>query len=141
MPVDFTVTGYPGRHFEGRIIRVNPTADPATRQVKLVATMPNSGNLLVGGLFAEGRVSSESRTSAIVPIAAVDERGLRPSVMAIRGGKAQKVEVDLGIRDAAAEMVEIRNGVHAGDTILVGAARGISPGTLVRVSITSDVKR
>jgi membrane fusion protein, multidrug efflux system len=141
MPVDFAVTGYPGRHFEGHITRVNPTADPATRQVKLLAKIPNAGNTLVGGLFAEGRVNSESHTSAVIPIAAVDERGLRPSVVAIHGGKAEKVEVELGIRDATAETVEIRNGLKAGDTILVGAARGISPGTPVRVSTPTDSKR
>jgi len=141
LPVEFAVTGYPGRQFEGHVTRVNPTADPATRQVKLLVTIPNSGNTLVGGLFAEGRVSSEAHDSPVVPTTAVDERGVRPSVVAIRGGSAVKVEVDLGIRDAMAETVEIRSGLRPGDTILVGAARGISPGTPVRVSAPSDTKR
>src|SRR5205085_2000329 len=30
-PVEFTVNGYPGRRFAGRISAINPTADPATR--------------------------------------------------------------------------------------------------------------
>ena len=81
MPIDFTVNGYPNRAFTGRITRVNPTADPTTRQVKIVAAIPNAGNTLVGGLFAEGRVSTETRTAPMVPLGAVDERGLRPSVI------------------------------------------------------------
>jgi RND family efflux transporter MFP subunit len=140
MPVDFTVTGYPGRHFTGHVTRINPAADPTTRQVKILATIPNAGNSLVGGLFADGRVSSESRTAPVIPLSAVDERGVRPSVMALRQGKAQKVEVELGLRDASTETVEIRHGLAAGDTILVGAARGISEGTPVKVSAPSDVK-
>jgi len=141
MPVDFTVNGYPNRHFTGRITRVNPTADPATRQVKILASIPNAGNTLVGGLYAEGRVSSEAHTAPMVPIGAVDERGLRPTVMRLRNGKVEKAEVALGIRDQAAETVEITSGLAAGDTVLLGAARGISPGTPVRVSAPSDVRK
>jgi RND family efflux transporter MFP subunit len=141
MPVDFTVNGYPNRHFTGRITRVNPTADPTTRQVKILASIPNAGNTLVGGLYAEGRVSSETHTAPMIPIAAVDERGLRPTVVRLRNGKVEKVEVGLGIRDQAAETVEITSGLTPGDTVLLGAARGISPGTPVKVSAPSDVRK
>ncbi len=141
MPVDFTVNGYPNRHFTGRITRVNPTADPVTRQVKILANIPNAGNTLVGGLYAEGRVSSESHTAPMIPISAVDERGLRPTVVRIRNGKVEKTEVGLGIRDQAAETVEITSGLAPGDTVLLGAARGISPGTPVKVSAPSDVRK
>jgi membrane fusion protein, multidrug efflux system len=141
LPVDFTVNGYPGRHFTGRITRVNPVADPATRQVRIIASIPNAGGTLVGGLFADGRVSSETRTAPVVPISAVDERGVRPSVVMIKTGKTQKADVTLGIRDDASETVEIRSGVQPGDTVLVGAARGISVGTAVRVSAPSDTKK
>ncbi len=140
MPVDFSVTGYPGRTFSGHITRVNPTADPTTRQVSLLARIPNAGNSLVGGLFADGRVASETHDAPMVPISAVDEQGVRPAVMVLRQGKVTRVEVELGIRDNVAETVEIRNGLSAGDTILVGAARGISPGTPTRVSAPADIK-
>jgi RND family efflux transporter MFP subunit len=141
MPVDFTVNGYPNRHFTGRIIRVNPIADPTTRQVKILASIPNVGNTLVGGLYAEGRVSSEAHTAPMVPIAAVDERGLRPTVVRLKSGKVEKVVVGLGIRDQAAETVEIASGLAPGDTVLLGAARGISPGTPVKVSSPNDVRK
>jgi RND family efflux transporter MFP subunit len=140
-PVDFSVTGYPNRHFTGRITRVNPIADPATRQVRIIASLPNVGNTLVGGLFAEGRVSSESHQAPIVPQSAVDERGLRPSVMRLKGGRTEKTEVSLGLRDAATETVEITQGLTPGDTVLLGAARGISAGTPVRVSAPTDVRK
>jgi membrane fusion protein (multidrug efflux system) len=139
--VEFKVNGYPTRTFNGRIIRVNPTADPMTRQVKIVAAIPNAGNTLVGGLFAEGRVSSESRNAPMVPQGAVNERGLRPFVMRLKNGKIEKVEVGLGIRDAAAETVEITSGLTPGDTLLLGTALGISPGTPVKVTTVNDAKR
>jgi len=141
MPIEFSVNGYPTRTFTGRITRVNPVADPATRQVQITAAIPNVGNTLVGGLFAEGRVSSEQRTAPMVALAAVDERGLRPTVIRLKNGKIDKVEVTLGIRDAAAETVEITGGLAPGDTVLLGAARGISPGTPVKVSAPNDVEK
>jgi membrane fusion protein (multidrug efflux system) len=140
LPVEFSVTGYPNRVFAGRITRVSPTADPATRQVQIVAVIPNAGNTLVGGLFAEGRVASETRTAPVAPVAAVDERGLRPFTMRIKGGRVERVEVQLGIRDEANEIVEIRSGLTPGDTVLLGAARGVSPGTPVTVSAVTDSK-
>jgi RND family efflux transporter MFP subunit len=140
LPVEFSVTGYPNRAFAGRITRVSPTADPATGQVQIVATIPNAGNTLVGGLFAEGRVASETRTAPVAPATAVDERGIRPFAMRIKNGRVERVEVQVGIRDEAQEIVEIRIGLTPGDTVLLGAARGVSPGTPIKVSAVTDTK-
>ena len=141
-PVDFTVSGYPGRAFTGHITNINPVADPATRQVRIIVSLPNTNGVLVGGLFADGQVASEVRTAPVVPLAAVDERGLKPFVMRIKNGVVDKAEVELGIRDAATETVEVRSGVQPGDTILLGAARGISEKTPVRVSpVAADTGR
>jgi RND family efflux transporter MFP subunit len=137
-PVTFTVNGYPGRTFTGRVSRVNPTADPATRQVMIMISIPNAEGRLVGGLFATGRLASESKTGMTVPVSAVDTRAAQPAVFRVKGGKVERVPVQLGIRDESAERIEIQSGVQTGDTLLVGAAQGITPGTVVRVSNPSD---
>lgn len=139
-PVRFSVTGYPGRTFEGRISSVNPSADPQTRQVRLFVRIPNSGNRLVAGLFAEGRVASESREALTVPELAVDLRGLSPVVLRLKNGRTEKVEVTLGARDEALERVEITGGIAAGDTLLVGPALGITPGTSLKITTPVDNK-
>lgn len=133
-PVDFTVSGYPNRAFTGHVTQINPVADPATRQVRIIVSLPNVNGVLVGGLFADGHVSSDIRTAPVAPIAAVDETGISPFVTEIKNGLARRANVTLGIRDAAAETVEIRSGVQIGDTLLVGAARGITEKTPVRVN-------
>lgn len=137
-PVTFTVNGYPGRTFGGKVIRVNPTADPATRQVRIVISIPNAEGRLVGGLFANGRLASQSHSGMVVPASAVDSRSNVPAVFRIKGGKVERVPVTLGLRDDAAERIEIASGVSVGDTLLVGAAQGITPGTIVKVSSPSD---
>jgi RND family efflux transporter MFP subunit len=137
-PVTFTVNGYPGRTFDGRVTRVNPTADPATRQVRIVISIPNKEGRLVGGLFANGRLTSESHSGLVVPATAVDSRTNVPAVFRVKGGKVERIPVQLGLRDDAAERVEVTSGVQAGDTLLLGAAQGNTPGTIVKVSTPSD---
>ena len=77
-------------------------------------------------------------TRAVVPSTAVDSRSNVPAVFRIKGGKVERVPVTLGLRDDAAERIEIASGVQVGDTLLVGAAQGITPGTIVKVSSPSD---
>ena len=132
--VDFTVSGYPGRQFVGRITRINPTADPTTRQVRIYVSIPNEGRALVGGLFANGRMSTATKMGLVVPQSAVDVRGSIPSVMRVKQGKAEKVQVQIGLTDKTSETIEVLSGLQPGDTLLLGAALGITPGTLVRIS-------
>ena len=134
LPVSFSVTGYKDRTFAGKITRINPTADPATRQVRIYASIPNSGQALVGGLYAEGRVAAESHEGPAVPMTAIDEAGTKPAVMRIRNGVVERVEVTLGVRDPSIERVEILSGASVGDTLLLGAARRLTTSTPVKVT-------
>ena len=137
-PVEFKVNAYPDRTFTGRVERINPAADPATRQVRIYVAIPNVGGRLVAGLFAEGRVATESRSAVVAPRNAIDVRGLRPTAVRLKNGRAERVEVELGLEDDATERVEIRHGLSAGDTLLVGAAIGVTPGSQVRVKRVDD---
>jgi RND family efflux transporter MFP subunit len=133
-PVSFEVRGYPGQTFEGHIERISPTADSVTRQVSIFVAIPNAGGRLVAGLFAQGRVLTEARTGLVVPATVVNDRGGgKPWVMRVRDGKAERVEVTLGLRDEQTERVQVASGVQEGDVLLVGAAQGMTPGTPVRI--------
>jgi len=136
-PVTFTVNGS-DRPLEGKITRVNPVVDPQTKQVRLQASVPNEKSQLVAGLFVEGRISSQKRVGAMVPEEAIDQTAVRPYVIRLKGGKVEKVEVQLGVRDEAAAAFEVRTGLASGDTVLLGAARGISVGTSVVISAPTD---
>jgi hypothetical protein len=74
----------------------------------------------------------------LVPESAVDQTGIMPTLMRLKGGKVEKVEVQLGVRDEAAGALEVTTGIASGDTVLLGAARGISVGSLVVVSAPQD---
>ena len=130
--VEFTVTGV-DRRITGRIDRVNPVVDSTTRQVRIYVAIPNLDQTLVAGLFAEGRVATDTKRAVAVPVAAIDSRGNTPKVHVIQRGRVAETEVQTGVRDDAAELVEIQAGLAAGDTVLLGSAQGVTPGSRVRV--------
>ena len=139
LPVQFDITGYPGRKFQGVIARINPTADPTTRQVRIYADIPNSGKTLVGGLYAQGRVASQSKVALTLPSDAVDHRTITPAVILLHNGVVERQTVTLGTLDEKNNLVEITSGLNAGDTILRGAAMDVALGSKVKpISAASD---
>jgi membrane fusion protein, multidrug efflux system len=138
-PVEFGVSGF-DRQFRGRIDRINPAVDSATRQVRIYVTVPNADQALVAGLFAEGRVATDARRAVAVPLSAVDRRGTAPVIHRVKSGKVDVVPVQLGVTDEAAELIEVSAGLAQGDTVLLGSAQGVTPGTAVRVT-QEEVRR
>jgi RND family efflux transporter MFP subunit len=132
--VDFQVRGY-DQKLEGEIERIAPQADATTRQVPIFVAVPNAGGRFVAGLFAEGRVISESAEGLVVPINAVNTSGATPWVLRVKDGKAERVDVSLGLRDPRTERVQIASGLNEGDVLLRGASQGIAPGTSVQVNL------
>jgi len=132
-PVSFEVRGYPGQSFNGRIERISPVADEVTRQVPIFVSIPNRSGQLLAGLFAEGRVSRESKTGLVVPETAVNQASGSPWVLRLRDGKVERQDVRLGLHDAQTERVEVVAGLAEGDRLVVGAAQGMAPGTAVRI--------
>jgi membrane fusion protein, multidrug efflux system len=134
--VAFMVRGY-DKPFQGRIERIAPQADATTRQVPIYVTIPNEGGRLLAGLFAEGRVVSQSADGLVVPVNAVNTvNSAEPWVLRVKDGKTEKTTVKLGLADPRSERVQVVAGLDEGDTLLRGAAQGITPGTKVQVNAT-----
>ncbi len=136
-PVRLTVAGMDGDTLTGHIARINPTADPATRQVRLYVDVPNGARRLVGGLFVSGEaVVNESRDAVAVPQAAVRREGTAQEtvVYVVNQGKIARRPVRTGIIDTGTGLVEVRSGLAAGDTVVVGPIEGLAEGTRVDVA-------
>jgi RND family efflux transporter MFP subunit len=132
--VNFEVRGYGAQKFTGTLERIAPAADPTTRQVTVLVSIPNPGGRLIAGLFAEGRVATEKREGLIVPFSAVDTAGTKPRVLRVDNDQVAVVEVTPGLRDERGERLEITSGLAAGDLVLIGPARLLTAGTKVAVA-------
>lgn len=135
-PVRLTVTGAEGE-IDGRVSRVNATADPATRQVKVYVRVPNAGGRMVGGLFASGQVlTRQSRSALAVPAAAVRGDDGAAWIYVLAQGRLARREVRTGVRDDAHDLVEVLSGIAPGDTVVTGTLAGLTDGQTVRVTGT-----
>lgn len=130
--VNFSVPGYEGREFMGRVERISPAVDPGTRQLPITVSIPNPGGALVAGLYAEGRISLRTSRGLVVPFTALDLRGASPRLTVLRGGRTVGLAAVIGLRDEGLELAEILEGLVLGDTVLLGSARVIPAGTVAR---------
>jgi RND family efflux transporter MFP subunit len=133
--VSFHVAGYPGRTFTGRIDRVSPAADVATRQVPVTVAIANQNGELVSGLFAEGQLTASSRSALVAPATSLDSAGGTPFVLRLKDGRIAKVAVRAGDRRPDEGILELIGDVVEGDTILVSRFRGVSAGAPARVVV------
>jgi RND family efflux transporter MFP subunit len=128
--VEFTLDAYPGRTFEGTVARVEPTADPATRQVGVYLRLPNEGRRIVGGLFASGRVLTGAVDTVVsIPEAAVRTEANASFVYVVAQERLARRSVVLGAHDAISGRVQVISGVNAGERVLVapGAVAADTP--------------
>jgi len=134
-PVVLTVSGIEGVTIHGRVARVNATADPATRQVRLYVTVPNRDGRLVGDLFASGRV----QLGHVSGVAAVPTAGIRTGLDGatyawfIVGGRAERRPVTTGLRDEVRDLIQVVSGVKDGETIITGPIETLNQGQQVQV--------
>lgn len=137
-PVSLTVASMPDTII-GRISRINPTADPATRQVRIYVDIPNPGTL-VGGLYASGRaLVREAKDAVAVPRTAVRREGTSGDavVYVVASGVIARRPVTLGVEDADRGLVQITRGVEVGEQVIVGPVDGLADGMRVDVGRAS----
>src|SRR5688572_24084753 len=132
-PVSFKVSSLGNARFEGRIYHVGEVADPATRQVEILAWVKNPG-VLKPGFFAEVELASETHKAAIVvPERAVQasERGFVTYVVEDEKARARKVEIGVRTGDGG---VEILGGLKPGEIVVVEGNDRVADGIAVSIA-------
>lgn len=129
--VRFSVEGST-RVFEATVYATESIIDAATRTLGVRATSPNQDGALVPGAFAEVDVLLPEREAVTVPSFALvaEMRGQR--VYLVRGGKAEAVPVQTGLRTE--DRVEITDGLAAGDTLITSGLLQLKPGAPVTIA-------
>jgi membrane fusion protein (multidrug efflux system) len=126
-----------GRQFEGRVARVAPSVDPASRSVTVYVQVPNGDGSLRAGTFATGRIVSRVVDNAlVVPAAALREgkEGAPPFVYRVANGKIEVAQVTQGLVDETQGVVQIVSGLAAGDRVVVGNVGMLGEGMQVRMA-------
>jgi multidrug efflux pump subunit AcrA (membrane-fusion protein) len=130
-PVRVRVEAYPDRVFPGRVSKVSPVVDPATRSTAIEARLDNAGGKLRSGMFGEVTLITGSRSGVLaVPKDALADGG-SPAVFVVKEGKAYRREVELGLQSD--RFLEIRKGVKPGERVAVFGLYGLKDGSAVEV--------
>jgi RND family efflux transporter MFP subunit len=126
-----------GRRFDGRVARVSPTIDPATRAVTVYVQVPNPGGTIRGGTFATGRVVSRTLTNVLgVPTASLrqsPEDG-KPFVYRIDGKTINVAPVQLGAVDERLGIAQVIDGLQSGERVIVGNVGTLGRGMQVTIA-------
>ena len=117
-PVTFRVNGYGDQDFQGKVRRVNPAANPTTRQVEVLVDFVGREAPKLSGLYAEGRVETESSASLTIPATAVVRDGDTASTWRLQDNKIRKVPVALGDRDPRSGDFAVKSGLAEGDKVI-----------------------
>lgn len=135
-PVRFRINGYPGQDFAGKVKRVDPSANPVTRQVEVLVEFADKGLPRVAGLYAEGRVESDVVDALMLTDSAIVRNGDQSYAWRINGKALSKAVVQLGVRDPRSGQWEVRSGLAAGDRVLRVPSAGYKEGQGVDLGVT-----
>ena len=130
--VDVRVDAYPETFFLGRVSRISPMVDAATRSFGVEIVVPNaSGNLKCGG-FARAAIhtKTDSTVLAVPPNAVVSFAGVTKIFVAV-DGKAKAVPVTVGTRDK--DWVEVVGDLKPGDAIITSGFSLVVDGSPIRI--------
>jgi RND family efflux transporter MFP subunit len=117
-PVHFRVNGYGEREFEGKVRRVNPAANPTTRQVEVLVDFVGQSQPKLAGLYAEGRLETQTTTSLTLPATAVVRDGDKALAWKVAGEKLQRVTLSLAERDTRTGNYVVKGGLAEGDQVI-----------------------
>jgi RND family efflux transporter MFP subunit len=110
--------------YEGRIARVSPAIDEATRSLMVEAEVPNPRSELRPGSFASAEIVTAAAEPAIlVPVSALVSFAGVDKILVVKDGKVSEKRVTTGRRESG--RIEIITGLAAGDPVIT------EPGSLV----------
>ena len=131
---------YPDRVFEGTVTRVVQALNRATRTMTIEVDLPNKDHVLKGGMFARVEVLVGTHRDAIqIPIDAVSRLEDSQYVYIVREGKAQRVPVEIGVRDE--NRVEITKGLVGLEQVIISGKDLVHEGAPVQTQAADGVKR
>jgi RND family efflux transporter MFP subunit len=121
-----------GEHFTGKVERFTDSLDTSTRTMQVEIDVPNPNYHLQPGMYADVRLSANSRPNVLtVPIQAIQRGENKTTVLVLDPqNRVQSREVEAGVESS--NNVEILGGLNEGERVIVGNLGSYQPGELVK---------
>jgi len=132
-PVELRVDAYRDRTFLGKVTRISPAVNTATRAFPFEAVVPNRDAALKPGTFARVHVESGKVDDVLtLPYSALQYRYGVNRVFVVKGDRLSMRELQIGER--LGDRVEIASGVSEGDPVAITDVDTLSDGARVTVT-------
>jgi len=129
---DLTLQEFPGRRFQGTLVRTADAIDLASRTLLVEVDVKNPTGELLPGAYVQVHLKVPSGAPAfILPVSALIFRSDGLQVATVQGDKAALVNITLG-RDMGNE-VEVVSGLQENDLVIVNPPDSLVTGEQVRV--------
>ena len=131
--VELRVDAYRDKTFAGKVTRISPAVNTATRAFPFEAVVPNTEALLKPGTFARVHIESGKVDDVLtLPYLALQYRYGVNRVFVIDGDKLTIRELQVGER--LGDRIEITSGVKAGERVAITDVDTLADGALVAVT-------
>lgn len=125
-----------GEHFEGKVTRFTDSLDRATRTMEVEIDVPNRGDRLAPGMYADVSLQLQARPNVLtVPVQAINRNGDKATVLVVNPDHRVEVrEIQTGVEDP--NRVEIVAGLRDGEQVIVGNLGDFRAGEMVQPQVT-----
>ena len=133
--VTVTADAIPGKTFYGKISRIYPTVDPATRTFTVEVKIDNTYKTLRPGMFARATINFGSNNNVVIPdVAVIKQQGSGERFVYVlnEDNTVTYKKVVLGRRMGAE--YEVLEGLQDGDRIVIGGQIRLKDGVKVIVN-------
>lgn len=131
---DLTVAEYPGRRFQGTLVRTANAIDQATRTLLVEISVPNPTGTLLSGAYAEVHFKLPTASSTFtLPVNSLLFRSEGLRVAAVTDGQRVELKLITIGRDFGSE-VEVVAGLQGNESIVINPPDSLISGQLVRVA-------
>jgi len=134
LPAELVLTEFPGRQFEGSVVRSSGAIDSTTRTLLTEVDVDNSAGLLKPGGYVEVHLKLPSPVNTFtVPVSAtIFKTGGLQVATVVDGTRIALIPISPG-RDFGTE-IEVASGLKGNESIVVNPPDSLTNGTTVRVS-------
>ena len=131
--VNVKVDALKGQDFKGRVTRLSPAASVPTRTFTAEVSIPNPGEQIKVGMFANADIVGQERKNVLaVPESALVMREDQKTVFVV-AEENRVVQKVLKLGDAAGGYVEVLSGVKEGERIIVAGQHKLKDGASIRL--------
>lgn len=129
--VDLRIHGASQERIEGRIRRIDVSANPVSRQIAVLVDLNDKRAASVSGLYGEGYVRTSKSAALMLGDANLQRDGDQVFAWIVQSGKLHRQPLTLGDRDERRGEFVVRAGLKVGDIVLRNPSRTLVEGTPV----------